>query len=808
MKVSKKLFVLPFLVFAMSSCGKTPEKETKTYTVTWKNYDGKVLEVDKKVEEGKMPHYDGAKPTKASTNTEVFNFSGWSPKVVKVTKDATYTAQFGSETRLYTIEWVDGNGEVCKTDYLEYGATPEYIGEDPEKASTVEEVFTFAGTWEEEIVAVTGDAQYHAHFNSAPRPYSITWKDDAGNTLRVDNVPYGEVPSYGSDPEKTSSNTEDFTFDAWDPVPVAVTGEATYTATFNSSPRVYTVQFINYDGAVLGTKNMSYDDLMSPLLKPEFDDPTKPDDGDKTYQFIGWDRAYTNVNSETTDYTAAFLEYELHGDEYYVTGVTTSFFEGEIVIPDTYKGKNVTQISSYSFYNKRVRGLTIGANVTFIGESAFYGCDIESLVIPTNVTIVDSYAFYGCKKLSEVTFNSTSLMIRAHAFRLTAIRQLELTSAINYVGVYAFAECHSLYVVSIADTSALESTAFAFDGSITEVWLPNGGSIPDSHDISYYYFTTISGAALDTDKGTFTTQDPDDEKNELGLVFYTPHGSSTNKYLVSCFGNGYKLGTGDANRIKEYAFYKNQQIKEVYIGKDVIVVEEKAFNAADKVEKFEFEEGNDELAFWGYTTLGSLGISSIDFSPRPIDHLGYYLLSGCSKLSSIVFSSSTTSLYDYCLDHCGFVELNIPAQITSIGTDAFRNRSKLERFVVDENNNAFKSVDGCLYSKDGETLIAYPSAKVCENNTFTIPEGVTKLMGRVFSSGCTLETVNLPSTLTTIGEFAFISCSNITTVNYPGTVAQFEALSLYNSYSTHWAHSVTFTGVTCSDGSSSKNMPA
>ena len=55
MKISKKLFVLPFLVFSMSSCGKTPEKETKTYTVTWKNHDGTVLEVDKKVKEEEPP---------------------------------------------------------------------------------------------------------------------------------------------------------------------------------------------------------------------------------------------------------------------------------------------------------------------------------------------------------------------------------------------------------------------------------------------------------------------------------------------------------------------------------------------------------------------------------------------------------------------------------------------------------------------------------------------------------------------------------------------------------------------------------
>ena len=777
------------------------------YTVTWKNYDGSNLEVDENVEYGATPTYDGTDPTKPSSNTEVFSFIGWSPAVSSVIGDVSYTAQFSTSTRLYQIKWVDGNGDVLKTDNLEYGAMPSYSGTTPTKLSTVDTVFTFADDWEEDIVSVTGDATYHAAFNTSTRQYEITWKDDLGNILRVDTLDYGAVPSYGSDPEKDASDTKVYSFTGWDTTPVAVTGDATYTATFSSADRIYTVQFKDYDGTVLGTKDMHYDDLMSPLLNPVTSDPTMPDDGDKTYQFIGWDRAYTNVNSSTTVYNAAYLEYELHTDVYYVTGVTTSFFEGEVSIPDTYKGKNVTQISPFAFNNKRVRGLTIGANVTYIGEGAFGNCDIQNLVIPANVSIIDAYAFNGCAKLNEIVFNSTTLMIRNRAFEKTAIQVLELPSAISYVGNYAFANCHNLYVVSIANTSVIQSDTFAFDGSITEVWLPNGGSIPGSHDISYYYYTSITGAALDTDKGTFTKQAADDENDVLGLVFYTPHGATSDKYLVSCFGNGHKLGTGDATKIKKWSFYKNEQITEAYIGNEVIVFEEKCFYAASNLAKLEFEEGTSQLDIYGYRTLASLAIQSIDFSPRPIYSLGYYLFDGCTQLSQITYSSATTSLYDYCFNYCGFVELPIPASITSIGTDAFRSRDKLEKFVVDKANTNYKSEDDCLFSKDGTILYAFPTAKVCPDNIYTIPEGVTTLRGRVFSnSALTLTEVRLPSTLAEIGEFAFINCSNLGTLRYPGTVAEFELLSLYKSYTNSWAHNPGFSYVTCSNGTSTKNM--
>lgn len=62
-----------------------------TYTVTWKNYDGTVLEIDAEVPYGTVPTYNGADPT--HTNPD-YVWNGWSPAVGAITGDTTYTAQF------------------------------------------------------------------------------------------------------------------------------------------------------------------------------------------------------------------------------------------------------------------------------------------------------------------------------------------------------------------------------------------------------------------------------------------------------------------------------------------------------------------------------------------------------------------------------------------------------------------------------------------------------------------------------------------------------------------------------------------
>ena len=45
-----------------SGDGGTPEPEKNYYTVTWKNYENTILEVDEKVLEGTMHSFDGSTP--------------------------------------------------------------------------------------------------------------------------------------------------------------------------------------------------------------------------------------------------------------------------------------------------------------------------------------------------------------------------------------------------------------------------------------------------------------------------------------------------------------------------------------------------------------------------------------------------------------------------------------------------------------------------------------------------------------------------------------------------------------------------
>ena len=135
-------------------------------TITWQNYDGSTLKTEQ-VNYGETPSYSGETPTKPATEQYTYTFSGWSPAVTAVTKDQTYTAQFSSTVKKYTVTWKNSDDSTLKTEQVNYGETPSYSGETPTKASDGKYNYTFSG-WSPAITTVSGNVTYTAEFTKTP----------------------------------------------------------------------------------------------------------------------------------------------------------------------------------------------------------------------------------------------------------------------------------------------------------------------------------------------------------------------------------------------------------------------------------------------------------------------------------------------------------------------------------------------------------------------------------------------------------------------------------------------------------------
>ncbi|HWP80993.1 MAG TPA: Ig-like domain-containing protein, partial [Candidatus Acidoferrum sp.] len=226
-----------------------------SYTVKWVVEGAETQEV---YLYNATPSYKGEPPVKPATAEFTYTFSGWAPELAAVTGPATYTAQFSSSTNAYTVTWVDGNGEEIYTEQVPYGETPEYdFGHGtPGKDSTAQYHYTFSG-WLPPVGEIGGEVTYVAQFTPVLRSYTISWDTDGDSDVDdTTTVFFGELPAH-DDGVKPADDENFYDFAGWFPSIVTVTDEATYTATFTTVPRTWTVKVDPVDFGTINKGELS-----------------------------------------------------------------------------------------------------------------------------------------------------------------------------------------------------------------------------------------------------------------------------------------------------------------------------------------------------------------------------------------------------------------------------------------------------------------------------------------------------------------------------------------------------------------------
>lgn len=271
--------------------------DIQKFKITW-SVDG--TDTVEEYVKGEIPSFKGS-TDKESTDQFNFTFTGWDKPLAEVTADATYVAQYKSETRRYTITW-DNGGDVTTEVYF-YGSMPAFKGETV-KEDTEQFAYRFNG-WSPELVMVTGDKTYVAQYTQLVKQYTVTWV--AGDETIQEMYDYGATPKFKGTPAKTPTNDYSYEFTGWNSPIVPVTGSATYVAQFKQTERVYTIKWV-VDGKET-TETYKYNEL------PEFKgSKDKAATKQYNYTFTGWTPVVTTVSADATytaQYTATLRKYNI-----------------------------------------------------------------------------------------------------------------------------------------------------------------------------------------------------------------------------------------------------------------------------------------------------------------------------------------------------------------------------------------------------------------------------------------------------------------------------------------------------------------
>ena len=195
-------------------------EDTKTWTVTYKNWDGSDL--------GSEQVNDGEAAQGVIATREGYTFTGWSSDISHVTSNMTVTAQFAQS--VYTIDYLI-DGEYIFSEEVAHGEMPAAYQAviDQGKPSTAAYTYMF-DHWNPAIVAATADAAYDAIYTQNARTYTVTFQNWDHSFLEEQQVPYGTAATAPAEPAK-----EGYTFKGWDREFNNILTDMTVTAVFEKT---------------------------------------------------------------------------------------------------------------------------------------------------------------------------------------------------------------------------------------------------------------------------------------------------------------------------------------------------------------------------------------------------------------------------------------------------------------------------------------------------------------------------------------------------------------------------------------------
>ena len=166
------------------------------------------------------------------------------------------------------------------------------------------------------------------------------------------------------------------------------------------------------------------------------------------------------------------------------------------------------------------------------------------------------------------------------------------------------------------------------------------------------------------------------------------------------------------------------------------------------------------FAFYGAQNLERVVFSSVV-------SIGNGAFVSCVRLADVVLPEGLRSIGQGVFDSClRLTEIELPASLEWIGDGAFSYCNSLRSISVARGSEFFKSLDGVLYSADGNTLFAYPAGR----DNFNYSSNAKEIRPYAFMYARRLRTLTLPHA-TSIGEGAFAWCEFLTAISIPSAGA-------------------------------------
>ncbi len=360
---------------------------------------------------------------------------------------------------------------------------------------------------------------------------------------------------------------------------------------------------------------------------------------------------------------------------------------GAFTVPST-----VTKIADGAFKNcTKLTKVTIPSSVTSIGEACFKkATGLQRVCIKGGVETIQEETFLGCNKLVTVELPATVKKLKSYCFEdCEKLESIELPNEITYMGRSAFEDCASLKEVRCPDAlRVIEDEAFYDCVNLTGV--TNTAQIEKIKEKAFAHCTNLSGFV---------------------------------------FGE-------NINTVEEWAFANCNKLGEVKIPKGLTQISEEAF--INSASSYVVEENNPNYASQDGLLMNESKTKLIQASsqntgalniPAGVTEIGWSALND-SRYSVITIPEGVTEVGIEMFADCNYLTtISLPATIDNVKQVSEYSYEdvvipKLERVLIPDTNEKYRSEDGVLYTKNGGEMVFFPMGR---KGVFSLPDGCKKI---------------------------------------------------------------------------------
>ena len=425
------------------------------------------------------------------------------------------------------------------------------------------------------------------------------------------------------------------------------------------------------------------------------------------------------------------------------------------------QGSPLTTLDNMTFANTGIKDIDFlqNTNISLFSGYCFYNCgSITSVTIPDTIENLNGQPFYNCNNIKEIVIGNgvTSFTRDVFYYARSSAEHITVGDGITNIPDSAFSGFTKLIDISFGkNVSKVGYYVFGGNSALTSMTLysPSAPTFPATGGVNYNCGRIKSGGTLFYPEGSGSDYANVGWSGSNGLTVF--------KWSAQTFSTGtvvnptlecvYSItSTSSATKLRNSAATVNPTISKIEIDGVEVAVSTHAYRFATTglhTVRYTLTGCNVPSYFFmssarTYPDSYVTRVVSVNAGEgiKVCDNYAFFTL---TKLSSVTFTNS----------------------ITSLGNSCFRGCSSLQS--VNLNGAANVGIFGYCFS--GCTSLS----------DFTMPSGSISIESCCFGGCSSLSAFTIPKSVTSIGSSAFTNCTSLTSIEIPSTVRRLDGSGIF-----------------------------